>query len=445
MDFGLIALLTGVASSPLVTLRHIAQTAPFGMAAWTLLGLGALFGLGMSIADGMPYQRRATQHTPLLNAGMTLLFGGVLIPCIWLWMSMVTKGILCALGVRANIETIFCLLVFAAAPQFIGWAAYPLRGLNVVAYRIYQVGMAGVSLWMTALVGVGLYAAYGVEGWRLFLASLPLPALLWTAGISAAWGRPNSFSATRRWQKARGERVLVFAPPDADKCDVEQVVRRCDWAWRQAALMLEVELPAFQVGVFLFADAQEHKRAMQIKKGEVAGGYAHDDFISLGWGKPLDIETTAAHEFAHILDRLWAGAKPPALLDEGLAVYIESELLPLANTHKPVIRLPYALRVLAHDALFYEWTTAAHTEYSADYYYSHAHSFVRYLIRRSGLTLFKQLLREAAPKKTKEDKNKGEGERMADAVSKVYGLSLPELETEWRQSGKSPHFRLPLK
>jgi hypothetical protein len=56
---------------------------------------------------------------------------------------------------------------------------------------------------------------------------------------------------------------------------------------------------------------------------------------------------------------------------------------------------------------------------------------VDFLIERSGLDKFKQLCREAG-KRDKKTTGQNEGERLANATKEVYGVTLKQMEEEWR-------------
>ena len=149
-------------------------------------------------------------------------------------------------------------------------------------------------------------------------------------------------------------------------------------------------------------------------------GVAMSDDTLLLLGSDDNVELTLAHELSHLIvglatDNPYAGL--PRWLDEGLAMYAEGEL-PRANQ----IALD---RAIEQDALL---TVRSMSSYSGqaeqvDLYYGAAYSVVDYLLQTYGRNNMRALLVEFA-----------RGSLQEDALQRVYGFGLDQLDAEWRIS-----------
>jgi len=157
-------------------------------------------------------------------------------------------------------------------------------------------------------------------------------------------------------------------------------------------------------------------------------GVAVDEYTLLLLGTHRDAEMVVAHELSHIVVGI-ATANPfvplPRWLDEGLAMHAEGEL-PTANRR--------ALQdAVKRDALI---SLRSMTSYSGraeqvDLFYGAAYSVVEFLLEEYGRDSLRQLLEVFS-----------EGVRQNEALRRVYGFGLDELEDQWRRSlGLAPRER----
>lgn len=137
-------------------------------------------------------------------------------------------------------------------------------------------------------------------------------------------------------------------------------------------------------------------------------------------GSHRDVAQTVAHELSHIVVKL-ATQNPytdlPRWLDEGLAMYAEGKL--------PVDNQRALERAIREDKLI---SLRSMTSYSGrasevDLFYGQAYSVVAFLLKEYGPDKMRELLQVFA-----------EGTLQEEALHRVYGFGLAELETRWRAS-----------
>jgi hypothetical protein len=149
-------------------------------------------------------------------------------------------------------------------------------------------------------------------------------------------------------------------------------------------------------------------------------GVAVDDHTLLLLGSHADVERTAAHELSHIVAGL-ATDNPytdlPRWLDEGLAMYAEGSL-PDANVE--------ALEgAIADDALLSIRSLSSYSGQAAevDLFYAESYSIVSFILDTYGREQMRELLAVFA-----------EGTLQEDALRRVFGFGLDELDNRWRAS-----------
>ncbi len=143
-------------------------------------------------------------------------------------------------------------------------------------------------------------------------------------------------------------------------------------------------------------------------------------------GSASDVEETIAHEISHLVVGKAVEnplASPlPRWLDEGLAMYAQGEL-PARNA----LALEEALR---EDKLISVRSLSGYVgePEKVDLFYAEAYSLVEFLLKEYGRDKMRELLSEFASGATQEE-----------ALKKVYGLSVDELDARWREylRGKS--------
>jgi hypothetical protein len=143
-----------------------------------------------------------------------------------------------------------------------------------------------------------------------------------------------------------------------------------------------------------------------------------------------DAERIAAHELSHVIVGMVTNnpySQVARWLDEGLAMYAEGDLP--ANNRQALER---AVRA---DALLSVRSMSSYSGQAGevDLYYGQAYSIVTFMLDAYGRDKMRELLIVF-----------GEGTRQEDALQRVYGLTLEELDNEWRASlGLGPR-RLPI-
>jgi tetratricopeptide (TPR) repeat protein len=124
-----------------------------------------------------------------------------------------------------------------------------------------------------------------------------------------------------------------------------------------------------------------------------------------------ELERLVVHEYAHAAIHELARGRAPRWLHEGLAQVLEGA------TADPILRAPAGLTLAGVEAL-----AGDSDPLRARAGYDIALWIVRDLLDRGGIEPLRELLARL-----------GAGETMAEAMPRVYGLRLTELESQWRR------------
>jgi tetratricopeptide (TPR) repeat protein len=124
-----------------------------------------------------------------------------------------------------------------------------------------------------------------------------------------------------------------------------------------------------------------------------------------------ELERLVVHEYAHAAIHELARGRAPRWLHEGLAQVLEGA------TSDPILRAPAGLTLTGVEAL-----AGDSDPLRARAGYDIALWIVRDLLDRGGIEPLRELLARL-----------GAGETMAEAMPRVYGLRLTELESQWRR------------
>jgi tetratricopeptide (TPR) repeat protein len=124
-----------------------------------------------------------------------------------------------------------------------------------------------------------------------------------------------------------------------------------------------------------------------------------------------ELERLLVHEYAHAAIHDLARGRAPRWLHEGLAQLLEGA------TADPILKAPTGLSLAGVEAL-----AADQDPLRARAAYDIALWIVRDLADRGGLERLRELLTRL-----------GAGETMAEAMPRVYGLRLTEIESQWRR------------
>jgi len=149
-------------------------------------------------------------------------------------------------------------------------------------------------------------------------------------------------------------------------------------------------------------------------------GVVVDDATLLILGSHSDVEGTMAHELSHVVVGLLTDnpyASLPRWLDEGLAMYSEGDL-PGGNRRA----LDSAIR---NDELISVRSLSGYTgdPSQVDLFYGEVYSLVEFLLQTYGKEKMSELLTAIR-----------EGLYQEDALQRVYGFGLDELDAQWRES-----------
>jgi hypothetical protein len=418
--------LWGAIHDPTAALAAIAAKPPFGAALGVLILLIALFIATSIIGESVRARRRSAtilDERPLLV--LTVLF--VFVLTLWLWLTLLSLGVARLLGSPIPFETVCSLLIFSSMPTIVSQIVSPFRNWNRIAYYVWQAFQLAMLFWSILLIWLSLHIGVHLNTLGTLLVSLPSLCFLGALVLWEMLNPPESFLAGYFWRSVEGERVVIFYPREKSAEELTEILDGCDAVLAQLQDRLKVEPLPFKIYVFLFPDQKLHIHLVR-PPGNPADGYSHDDSISLVFAPWSEICNTIAHELCHVLRAQRITKKLSGLLDEGLATYMSYQLFPTEDW-PPAVTMPTSLRVLARYDVFFEGQHVKAPEFAPYDYYVHAHAFVGYMIERYGLEKFKRLCCNAGTTTPAEA-----GERLANAVQDIYGLSLKELEQQWRQA-----------
>ena len=238
--------------------------------------------------------------------------------------------------------------------------------------------------------------------------------------------QPASFEyidANQDWQLLSGQRADVYWYGKG-QAKARTLLARAE----TAIAILEGEIGVAierKVNIYVYNSAQDMKPALA-SRGDtydlavVTLGVAAEDDTMILLGTHPDAEVTVAHEMSHVVvgiatDNAFAGL--PRWLDEGLAMYAEGEL-PTDNQ----LALESAIR---QDNLLSIRSMSSYSGQASqvDLFYGEVYSVVDFMLGEYGRDQMRELLAVFA-----------QGTRQEDALQRIYGFGLDELNAQWRAS-----------
>ena len=189
------------------------------------------------------------------------------------------------------------------------------------------------------------------------------------------------------------------------------------------ALIAHLEVAAERVGRMLAYAPQErttvvlyeHREFRDVTRTHSWASGLFDGKIRLPVGPVLpparEVERLVAHEYAHAAIHDLSRGRAPRWLHEGLAQVLEGA------TSDPTLQVPGGLTLAGVEALAGDPDPLrARTGYDVALW------IVRDLLDRGGIESLRELLGRL-----------GAGETIAEAMPRIYGLRLTELESQWRR------------
>lgn len=224
------------------------------------------------------------------------------------------------------------------------------------------------------------------------------------------------------WQEHAQDLVHVYSYRDAKKS--QQLLQQALQALEKLQQDIGVSLER-PIHIYVYANRSDMRLALPSRSERydemtvTLGMVVSDDTLLLLGSEP-DLSQTLAHELSHIVVGL-ATKNPfgdlPRWLDEGLAMYAEGGL-PARNR--------YALdRAIKQDDLISVRSLSGYSGDPAkvDLFYAESYSLVEFLLTTYGREKMVALLQEFK-----------QGIYQEDALQKVYGFGLDELDRQWRTS-----------
>lgn len=245
---------------------------------------------------------------------------------------------------------------------------------------------------------------------------------------------PQTFEYTdtnQSWQQLAGTHVdLYWYGRDAARA--RDILTAADEAVERLGDEMGVPIER-RVRVYVYNSQRDMRPALSSRSESyddrvLTLGVAVDEYTLLLLGTHRDVLRTAAHELSHIVVGI-ATDNPytdlPRWLDEGLAMYAEGEL---PDDNRDALENAIAAdRVLSIRSM----TSYSGQASEVDLFYGQAHSIISYLLDTFGRAKLHELLDAFT-----------EGMRQEDALLRVYGFGLDELDDRWRASvGLEPRQR----
>jgi len=253
----------------------------------------------------------------------------------------------------------------------------------------------------------------------------PFAAAIWALCIAAVRERPELLNARLPWCSIRGDQVDLFYLADQNCPVVREHLASFEDALTRVTATLNFEPLTFKIAIFLFPDVESlNKEAGSPSAASPSIGFAQRDTICMSLPMDDHSRVTVAHELTHVLLFQHIGADPPALLNEGLACYLQNKLYDYDRPGEPS-SVPWSL--MARQTVFHHWRFSEEPEMDSDDTYSYALSVADFLINVYGLDRYLDLCRKSVT-----DKEHLAGDVFVKAIEEVYGRPVDDLEREWR-------------
>ena len=243
-------------------------------------------------------------------------------------------------------------------------------------------------------------------------------------------------ASAQNWHRAEGSGVVLHYLPEENPPDViTDKVERFNWALCQNYALFQVEPLDFKVRIYLFPDAAAHGQALgQGGPEEGAQALYHGaSMVNSTWedsgAEEWGLKYLAVHEQAHVVHwkQMYGLYYPlmPNLFSEGGAVWAQNQVPDTAfatcGGDAPAITEERSLRTLLEEGWGFD--------------YSHVGAFYGYMIARpqGGMDNMKAFMRRLSQTLDQDD-----AVRVDTALRAIYGLSLEEIEAEWRSAFGAP-------
>ncbi len=241
--------------------------------------------------------------------------------------------------------------------------------------------------------------------------------------------RAVDYSLSRRFQEHDTPHFRIyFFPSSLAAREVNTIDQERESAFRKISELLGIAYPG-PIRLFFFPDGETKRR----ETGHTGDGWAFDASVVEVYNEQTKLDPY--HELTHILaERL---GSPPALLNEGFAVYV-SELMgadALKSLGSPGLKADEAVVAHRNEGKFiplerlFGFTDIGPEESQPTISYPEAASFVKFLIAGYGLEKFREAYKSLKNSDDAEIIHKNEQEFRG-----VYGRLPPELEPEWLAS-----------
>ncbi len=358
-----------------------------------------------------------------------------------LWATLLTWALARLARETLRFDSLLTVLCLASAPCLLTTLTFPMRDLSWTALHVWQGLNIFVIVWVSILICMGVQACLNTSLGKAAQCSLPALLILWAIGVRAHKAPPTNFRAACRWEQWEGRHVRLFMLPGKSPKEVSLLAQGLDeLTEKDDAALGESSLP-FKIDFFCFDDDLQQRHFAGSAEEPTDTAHTFFDCVTFSYDTWENLRPQMAHEICHVILANRLTDKVHGLLDEGLCEYVAHTVTadPDALSPTPATALP--LRVLARPEVFFDWDLLHEKgveDEEADWkHYRAAESLTAYLIKRSGMAKFKNLYCRYALHGRDNDPDNDEGKQLAHAVQDVYGISLAELEHQWRADAVS--------
>lgn len=427
------------ARRPRVFFASLVENPPLGAALFWLALLGLLSGLSglhAGLQGKTSFGQDWWREMPVAKA-----VAGAVGSCVidMFWATLLTWLLARMVRETMRLDALYTVLAFATIPYALTTLAFPLRNVSYLSYHIWQGVHLVVMGWASVLVCVGVQSCLGVRMSRAIQCALPALVILWSLGWRAHHAVPTSFRAACPWQHIEGETVRVYYPPGKSEAEVSAIARGLDSVMQKDCAVLNIKPLPFKVNVFCFADDDLQRRLAGADEEPDNTAHTFWDCVTISYTTWKQMDNQMAHELCHVLLTSRLTDKVSGLLDEGLCEYVAHKVAPGKDDQTPYAASFIPLRTLARADVFFDWEQARDVDDSEWTHYTTGESLVTYLIQRHGVEKFKKFYGRVARYTHPKDVDEEPGKPLARAVQEVYGLSLLQLEAQWRHACPPPN------
>ncbi|MEI6914914.1 MAG: hypothetical protein WCL39_07270 [Armatimonadota bacterium] len=352
-----------------------------------------------------------------------LLVLGLAAASAGLWFALLGVLIGKLLRTKPVFEKVFLSVCLGSSPWLCMEGVLIRANASAAAQKPAQYLTCGAAALSITLILV-LMNRLAKLGWvRGFFSALPIVFLAVGIGVLGHWEEDLLLSGARDWNEVRGKHVSIFYEDTLTVAQAKKFADMGDKWLPQIKRKLGAGDAASRPEIYIMHNNNEYDL--------YAGDHGHNAGITLAYSILMREEfvkqspSLIAHELIHIAADEVFGDNQPAMLNEGLADYMQRALSPNASD-QTLFRLSFlTIRTLSDDNIFYSYDLQRNVGMDTNAMYANASSLVRFLTDAYGWKPYLEFHRlSSAPSNTHVS-------AMEKASRKLFHMSLPDLDRAW--------------